>query len=43
LRGQEGSTVAEERVYVGDGISGAEFVKRPGFLLLMNALVAILG
>ena len=30
--------VAEEHVYVDDGISGAEFVKRPGFLRLMNAL-----
>ena len=31
-------TVADEHVYVDDGISGAEFVKRPGFLRLMNAL-----
>ena len=31
-------TVAEDYVYVDDGISGAEFVKRPGFLRLMNAL-----
>ena len=31
-------TVAEEHIYVDDGISGAEFVKRPGFLRLMNAL-----
>jgi DNA invertase Pin-like site-specific DNA recombinase len=28
----------EEHIYVDDGISGAEFVKRPGFLRLMNAL-----
>jgi site-specific DNA recombinase len=35
---QRGWTVAEEHVYVDDGISGAEFVKRPGFLRLMNAL-----
>src|SRR5215468_6536725 len=35
---QKGWTVAEEHVYVDDGISGAEFVKRPGFLRLMNAL-----
>jgi site-specific DNA recombinase len=28
----------EEHLYVDDGISGAEFVKRPGFLRLMNAL-----
>ena len=31
-------TMAEEHVYVDDGISGAEFVKRPGFLRLMKAL-----
>src|SRR5262249_52249935 len=30
--------VSEDHVYVDDGISGAEFVKRPGFLRLMNAL-----
>ena len=30
--------MAEEHVYVDDGISGAEFVKRPGFLRLMNTL-----
>ncbi len=30
--------VAEEHIYVDDGISGAEFVKRPGFIRLMNAL-----
>lgn len=35
---KKGWTVAEEHVYVDDGISGAEFVKRPGFLRLMNAL-----
>src|SRR5678810_1007666 len=34
----KGWSVAEEHVYVDDGISGAEFVKRPGFLRLMNAL-----
>lgn len=33
-----GWTVADEHVYVDDGISGAEFAKRPGFLRLMNAL-----
>jgi DNA invertase Pin-like site-specific DNA recombinase len=33
-----GWTVASEHVYADDGISGAEFVKRPGFLRLMNAL-----
>ncbi len=31
-------TVAVEHVYSDDGVSGAEFVKRPGFLRLMNAL-----
>ena len=34
----KGWTVHDEYVYVDDGISGAEFVKRPGFLRLMNAL-----
>jgi DNA invertase Pin-like site-specific DNA recombinase len=33
-----GWTVADEHVYVDDGVSGAEFAKRPGFLRLMNAL-----
>src|SRR6266566_1393294 len=31
-------TVGDEYVYSDDGISGAEFSKRPGFLRLMNAL-----
>jgi site-specific DNA recombinase len=35
---RKGWTVAPEHVYQDDGISGAEFVKRPGFLALMNAL-----
>ena len=30
--------MAEEHVYADEGISGAEFLKRPGFLRLMNAL-----
>jgi site-specific DNA recombinase len=30
--------VVEDYIYMDDGISGAEFVKRPGFLRLMNAL-----
>ena len=34
----KGWTVADEHIYVDDGISGAEFAKRPGFLRLMNAL-----
>jgi DNA invertase Pin-like site-specific DNA recombinase len=28
---KKGWTVADEHVYVDDGISGAEFVKRPAF------------
>ena len=35
---KKGWMAPEEHVYVDDGISGAEFVKRPGFLRLMNAL-----
>ena len=35
---RKGWTVAAEHVYVDDGISGAEFDARPGFLRLMNAL-----
>ena len=35
---RKGWTVADEHIYVDDGISGAEFVKRPGFVRLMNAL-----
>ena len=34
---RKGWTVAEEHVYVGDGISGAEFhEKRPRYLAMMN-------
>ena len=35
---RKGWTVEEEHVYVDDGVSGAEFVRRQGFLRLMNAL-----
>lgn len=35
---RKGWTVADEYVFVDDGISGAEFAKRPGFLRLMNSL-----
>jgi site-specific DNA recombinase len=35
---RKGWTVDPGHVYQDDGISGAEFVKRPGFLRLMNAL-----
>ena len=34
----KGWTVSEEHVFVDDGISGAEFAKRPGFVRLMNSL-----
>ena len=34
----KGWSVVDDYVYVDDGISGAEFAKRPGFLRLMNAL-----
>ena len=34
----KGWTVAEDHIYVDDGISGAEFANRPGFLRLMNSL-----
>ena len=35
---KKGWIVIDEQVYVDDGISGAEFLKRPGFIRLMNAL-----
>src|SRR3989442_11892317 len=35
---RRGCTVGDEYVYSDDGISGAEFSKRPGLLRLMNAL-----
>ena len=35
---QKGWAVADEHVYVDDGVSGAEFARRPGFLRLMNAV-----
>ena len=34
----KGWTVSDEHIFVDDGISGAEFVKRPGFIRLMTAL-----
>jgi DNA invertase Pin-like site-specific DNA recombinase len=34
----KGWIVADAHVYVDDGISGAEFANRPGFLRLMSAL-----
>src|SRR5262252_3116540 len=35
---RKGWAVADDHLYVDDGISGAEFANRPGFLRLMNAL-----
>jgi site-specific DNA recombinase len=35
---RKGWTVADEHVYVDDGISGAEFANRPGYQRLMGAL-----
>lgn len=35
---KKGWTVADDLTFVDDGISGAEFVKRPGFIHLMTAL-----
>jgi site-specific DNA recombinase len=35
---QRGWAVQDEHVYLDDGISGAEFKNRPGFVRLMNAL-----
>jgi DNA invertase Pin-like site-specific DNA recombinase len=34
----KGWTVADQHVYVDDGISGAEFERRPGFMRLLAAL-----
>src|SRR5467141_1274348 len=35
---RKGWTVASEHTYVDDGLSGAEFANRPGFVRLMNSL-----
>jgi len=35
---RKGCTVDESLIFVDDGISGAEFANRPGFVRLMNAL-----
>jgi site-specific DNA recombinase len=35
---RNGWTVAPDHIYSDDGISGAEFANRPGFLRLINAL-----
>ena len=34
----KGWVVSEDHIFVDDGISGAEFERRPAFLRLMNAL-----
>src|SRR5687768_8752693 len=34
----KGWTVANEHVFIDDGISGAEFTNRPGYMRLLNAL-----
>ena len=33
-----GWTVSDDHIYVDDGLSGAEFERRPAFLRMMNAL-----
>src|SRR6266849_6302564 len=35
---RNGWTLSDEHTFVDDGVSGAEFAKRPGFVRLMNAL-----
>ena len=35
---EKGWTVAEEFVFIDDGLSGAEFKTRPGYVRLLNAL-----
>lgn len=35
---QHGWTVSDAHIFVDDGVSGAEFKTRPGFVRLMNAL-----
>ena len=35
---RKGWRVSDDAIFVDEGISGAEFAKRPGFLRLMNAL-----
>jgi len=35
---KKGWTVLDEHIYVDDGVSGAEWKKRPGFIRLLNAL-----
>ena len=35
---KKGWTVPDELAFIDDGVSGAEFVKRPGFIRLMSAL-----
>src|SRR5437879_4962255 len=35
---RQGWTLSEEHVFVDDGVSGAEFARRPGFVRLMGSL-----
>jgi DNA invertase Pin-like site-specific DNA recombinase len=35
---RKGWTIADDHIYTDDGVSGAEFANRPGFLRLMNSL-----
>ena len=35
----KGWAVSDDQIFVDDGISGAEFANRPGFMRLMNALM----
>ena len=35
---KKGWTIPDELIFSDDGVSGAEFIKRPGFIRLMNAL-----
>src|SRR5437764_635533 len=37
---RKGWSVTDDHVYVDDGISGAEFASRPGYMRLLNALQA---
>ena len=37
---KKGWTVSPDHIYIDDGMSGVNFVSRPGFIRLMNALEA---
>ena len=38
---RKGWTVAPEFIFVDDGVSGAEFAARPGFVRLMNSICVL--